>query len=48
MNHIEANRTHDDAPCGTIELINKIQSMTKEELDLFIYLASKELGLQLN
>lgn len=40
------NHSASDAPDARSELIGKIQSMTKEELDLFISLAVKELGLQ--
>lgn len=42
------NYSANDAPDGRCQLIDKIQSMTKEELDLFISLAAKELGLQVS
>ena len=35
-----------NAPNMREQLANKIQSMTAEELSLFIYLAEKELGLR--
>ena len=47
MNSNDTDRTHNDAPRKTKDLIQKIESMTKEELDHFIFLVSKELGLQL-
>lgn len=35
-----------EAPDKKVELANKIMSMTREQLDLFISLARKELRLQ--
>lgn len=35
-----------DAPNKKTELANKIMSMTREQFELFIFLARKEFGLQ--
>lgn len=47
MNFADTDRTNNDAPSKTKDLIQKIESMTKEELNQFIFLVSKELDLQL-
>lgn len=48
MNSTDTDRIRNDAPRKTKDLIHKIGSMTKEELDRFIFLVSKELDLQLH
>lgn len=48
MNLNDGNGINDAASNNKLLLVEKINSMTKDELNLFISLAIKELGLQLN